>query len=118
MTVKSCTNIEFRELAKVQVKGKKESIRIFEPLYAADLTGNNRKILNQFQTARDYFSQQKWQKSRELFQSLLEQSSMPGNTKDNIKNNTTYQLYLDNIEILSQQDLAKNWSGELVFEHK
>ncbi len=114
LTVKSCKDIEFKELAKVQVKGKKESIRIFEPLFSDDLTESYSQELNQFQTARKYFNQQKWQQSRELFQSLFDKNSL----LENIKGNKTYQLYLDNIEILSQQDLAKNWSGELVFEHK
>ena len=114
LTAKNCNNIEFNELAKVQVKGKKESIRIFEPLVADDFTENDWKILKDFQTARELFCQQKWQESRELFQSLIDENFQTGITK----NNTSCQLYLDNIETLAEQKLDTEWSGELVFDYK
>lgn len=114
LTMKSCKNIEFCELAKVKIKGKKRSTRIFKPLFANDLIEGNKEILKQFQTARDYFGQQKWQQSSELFQSLLEQNSKLKSTNGNVM----FQLYIDNIEILSQQELSKSWLGELVFTHK
>ncbi len=114
LTAQSCKNIEFRELGKVQVKGKEESIRIFEPLSPGALTEKKAELLNQFQTALEHFRKQQWQHSRDVFQNLVQQNSSMGSANDEL----IYQLYLENIEVLSQQDVCENWSGELVFDHK
>ncbi len=114
LTAQSCTNIDFRELGKVQVKGKEQSIKIFEPLTPEYLTENKIQVLNQFQTALVHFSKKEWQYAREILQDLLQQNSTIENSKDDL----IYQLYIENIEILSQQEICENWSGELVFDHK
>ncbi len=114
ITAQYCKNIEFRELGKVKVKGKEEAIRIFEPLSPDTLTDDKIQLLNQFQTALEYFRKRQWQYSREIFQHLLQQNSKIEHTKDDL----IYQLYLENIELLSQKEIGENWSGELVFHSK
>ena len=114
VTARSCENIVFRELGTVKVKGKDESIRIFEPLIADRLTKKQIVQLEEFQNALAYFRNKQWQDSKDILEDLLQQNpSMENNSGKQI-----YQLYLDNIEIHSQQGVGDSWLGELVFDNK
>lgn len=119
-TAKDCKDIHFRELGSVLVKGKKDSIQIFEPFPFETLSATQTQRLEQHHQAIQYFKEQQWEKAQMLFGAL--HSSVhdiePDQKSEHNNDQIMYQLYLDNIEVHSQRKPEKNWGGELVFSHK
>ena len=113
-TAKQCKSIHFRELGIVQVKGKAESIKIFEPLSLQPLSKAEETRLKNHHTALNAFRNQQWDLAQQLFQRLLTSEN-----ESDIKNYANlYQLYLDNILNFRKQKLDQKWQGELVFSQK
>ncbi|MEE9328191.1 MAG: adenylate/guanylate cyclase domain-containing protein [Cocleimonas sp.] len=113
-TAMACPDILFRDLGSVQVKGKKQGIRIYEPLDLTELSEKEQDLLEQHNLGIKYFRQQDWQQSKVIFEGIM-------NSKEclrKVDRRIVYQLYIENIDINSQQDMPKNWSGELVFTTK
>jgi len=113
-TAAACNQMHFRDLGRVQVKGKEQGIGIFEPLSTNALSDNEKQFLSQHNLAIKCFREQKWLRSKEIFEDLI---ACQGQNKTADKQ-LIYQLYLENIAIFSQHDLAENWSGELIFTKK
>ena len=109
-TAKACKTVQFRHLGRVQVKGKKISIGIYEPISQA-LSKNKhfQDSLEKHHQALEYFYRQDWLKARKLFEEL---SSRGGDES------RMYRLYLDNIMLIKNKHLPESWSGELVFREK
>ena len=113
-TVKNCKNMHFRDLGTVQVKGKVENIRVFEPVLTGSLSAQMMEQLEQYHQALKYFKEQKWENSRRLFMGLcsaIEENGDHSHTK-------LFQLYLDKIDSYQKKDLSEKWYGELVFLQK
>lgn len=112
--VQRCNSVNFRELGRVQVKGKKNAIGIFEPLPLTALNRKEQKYLAQYQQALEYFRHQQWQEARSLFQRLHKSCIK----LDKAGDTHLYDLYLKNINLNEQKTLPENWQGVLVFETK
>ena len=113
-TKEQCQQLRFRPLGCVQVKGKQEVIRIFEPLTAISLNVEQKRYLQQHQQALDYFYQQRWDSAQRLFEYL--QKITPEFNQTN--NTLLYGLYLSNITFYKNKSLAKNWQGAINFSLK
>jgi adenylate cyclase len=113
-TAKKCKSLSFKELGRVQVKGKKNAITIFEPLPSTPLTSVERWYLRQYDTALRHFRQQNWQEARLAFQHLKTMMLELNKPEDKC----LHDLYLENIKQNEQKTLAKNWQGTLVFATK
>lgn len=115
-TAKQCKDNHFRELGIVQVKGKKEGIHIFEPLPFDQLTERQKKRLQQHHQALKNFTRQHWDSAKSQFVQL--QNSTNNMDTGYADDQVLYQLYLDNIDQLSQKNLPKDWAGKLTFQQK
>jgi adenylate cyclase len=94
----------FRELGSVHVKGKKQSVRVFEPLVKSEDAPpelREKTILHE-KAISAYYARQ-WQQAEIMFCEL--QLQYP---KDKI-----YDLYIDHIRLFSKIQLPENWGGEL-----
>jgi adenylate cyclase len=108
-TAEQCQQLRFRPLGRVQVKGKKEVIDIFEPLTPASLSIEQEKYLQQHEKALHYFYQQRWDSAHHLFEHLQKIAPEFNQATDAI----LYKLYLKNIAIYKEKSLPENWQGEL-----
>jgi adenylate cyclase len=105
-TKDQCPEHYFRFIDCVQVKGKSEAVKIYEPF---DAKGNDISVFiaeNQdYQQAYNCYLTQSWSEAMELFMRLTE--NHPGRK--------IYQIYIERITELSQQTLEMDWNG--VFTH-
>ena len=108
-TKDQCEQLRFRSLGRVQVKGKKEVINIFEPLTPVSLSVEQESYLQKHHQALHYFYQQRWDKAYRLFQNLRNIALEFNQGNDEI----LYGLYLKNITVYREKALAKDWQGEL-----
>lgn len=140
-TALACPDIPFRQLGRVQVKGKKISIAIFEPLAKSRFENAEFKgLLEQHHEALAAFARRDWDAAQRLFVDLQARTTQFNGAENAVSNNRVglyddnvalnnnvalndnaalmYQLYLDNICLLEQQDLPDDWRGELIFDEK
>jgi adenylate cyclase len=113
-TAKKCSSLYFKELGRVQVKGKENAITIFEPLPPVKLTSVEQWYLRQYEEALQHFRQQNWQEARLAFQHLKTMMLELNKPEDKC----LHDLYLENIEQNEQKKLPQNWQGTLVFVTK
>jgi len=106
-TKKQCKEIAFRYIDNVRVKGKHDSVKIFEPIATyPELTPNQH---NQLQKHTDCFSgylEGDWEKAQQCFQSLYQETHEP-----------LYLLYIERIEQHEGRP-PKNWKGIFIHQHK
>lgn len=96
----------FRHMDKIQVKGKEESINVFEPLgKLSELDEEQKLALENYHQALKLYWRQSWEEAKSLFSKLKEDSP---NTK-------IFQIYLDRIETMSKSDIDEAWDG--TFRH-
>ena len=90
----------------MQVKGKSESVKIYEPV---DTKGKNINVFiaenKDYQEAYDYYLAQNWSEAMKLFLCLSE----------NHCDRKIYQIYMKRITELKLQTLEIDWNG--VFTH-
>lgn len=97
-------DVLFRELGSIHLKGKKEAVRIFEPLCLSDqATSQQRRDISLHESALSAFYARDWRKATRLFGKLWEQ-----NPEDPL-----YGLYVDRIGQFSRGLLPDDWAGEL-----
>jgi adenylate cyclase len=95
-----------RLIDKVQVKGKEQPIRIYEPLcLEKDATEEQLELVKKYNEAHDFYLQQEWDKAEVCFKALEEQE----------ENKVLYTVYLERIANLRNQELAADWDG--TFRH-
>jgi adenylate cyclase len=106
MTKDQCPEHTFRFIDCVQVKGKSESVKIYEPV---DTKGKNINVFiaenKDYQEAYDYYLAQNWSEAMKLFLCLSE----------NHCDRKIYQIYMKRITELKLQTLEIDWNG--VFTH-
>jgi adenylate cyclase len=94
-----------REVDRVQVKGKREAVQIFEPLgHGAQIDESVKEELSHYHQALDDYRQQSWDSAEQTLQRLQQQKPHP-----------LYQLYLERIARFRERPPAKGWGG--VYQH-
>jgi adenylate cyclase len=105
-TVELCPDIIFGFVDRIQVKGKDEPIAVYQPLgLESEVTNGQKEEIERFSLAYSDYLQQNWVQATSKLVEL--QQDFP-ETK-------LYQVYLDRIQDLREQDLAQDWDG--VFRH-
>ncbi len=99
-TISYQTQFEFRLIDKVKVKGRHETVRIYEPI-----TEEMRPTLADYQMALDYYFAQKWNEAKALFSTLAQQYP-------DVK---LFKLYLVRIIDFEKSPPPENWDGS--WEH-
>lgn len=104
-TRKQCPKIVFRYIDYVQVKGKEDAIKIYEPiLMLVDLTVEQSIQLETHENAFKYYLSGEWDQAKQLLEQLYKQTSEP-----------LYHLYLDRINSYSETS-PDNWSA--IYKHQ
>jgi len=98
-----------RLIDKVQVKGKEESIRIYQPLCMQDdadeaLLG----LVDEYHRAYKQYVEQDWDEAQRIFTNLKQRD--PGVM--------LYDVYLDRINDLRHADLEADWDGTFRYTTK
>ena len=104
------SNIEFRELDLVQVKGKDEPVTIFE-VCNSDLEPIREQKLGsreKFAEALTNYRAQKWTAATTKFKSCLKDCPADG----------AAELYLERCKVFKKTPPPKDWKGEQVFTQK
>jgi len=108
-TVLDAPSFFYKELDKVQVKGKSEPIVIYQPLSdGAAVPGALRAEVEQHHHALTLYRDRRWKQARDVFQALKRQS----------ENHPLYPLYLTRIERFIQEEPGDHWSGVFEFQDK
>lgn len=97
----------FRELDLVKVKGKAQAIRVYEPLCRTEEA--NESVFEElmgYDYALGLYRERKWEEAHQAFREMQEKWS----------EKRIYQLYIERIELLSQNDPGEEWDG--VYERK
>ncbi len=104
-TIKGLDQYAFREIDRIQVKGKEASVNVYEPIGKRDaLSQEQLNELDEYHKALDYYRNQQWQEALEIFKKLNTQSEQ-----------TIYKIYLERIEEYRSQELPKDWNA--VYKH-
>jgi len=91
-----------RRVDKVQVKGKEESICIYQPLCEESAaTDGLRELVDEYHRAYDYYLAQRWNEAETLFRWLQQ---IDPDTQ-------LYSIYLQRIPTLREQQLPADWDG-------
>ena len=105
-TAQLCPEIAFSFIDRIQVKGKDEPIAVYKPLgLKSKITKKEQTELFGFTQAYCLYLNQAWDQAIDALEIL----------KVDYPQATIYQLYLDRIENLRNQPVAKSWDG--VFRH-
>jgi len=104
------SNIEFRELDLVQVKGKEEPVTIFEVCNSDPEPIREQKLgsREKFAEALTNYRAQKWTAATTKFKSCLKDCPADG----------AAALYLERCKIFKNTPPPKDWKGEQVFTQK
>ena len=95
-----------RLVDKVQVKGKEQPIRIYEPLCLdKDASPELRELVDAYHQAHDFYLQQQWDQAEQCFRELAQRDT----------GRLLYSVYLERIENLRTQNLTGDWDG--TFRH-
>jgi adenylate cyclase len=90
----------------VQVKGKEQPIRIYEPLCPEnEATEAQLELVRKYNEAHDFYLQQEWGKAEVCFKALEESED----------NKVLYSVYLERIADLRNHALPEDWDG--TFRH-
>lgn len=100
-TIAYQTGFEFRLIDKVKVKGRHETVRIYEPVVDDDM----KSILPAYNMALDYYFAKKWVEARQQFSALAKKFP-------DVK---LFQLYLMRIIDFEKSPPPENWDGS--WEH-
>ncbi|MCK5898122.1 MAG: adenylate/guanylate cyclase domain-containing protein [Methylococcales bacterium] len=99
----------YRELDKVQVKGKTEPVTIYEAIGHRDtVSPDYLSYLELLQQALLYYYRQNWLQSKQIFSQLQQQQP----------DNHLHQLYLERIEAFKHNPPAQNWDGTFIHKTK
>ncbi|MBU0968332.1 MAG: adenylate/guanylate cyclase domain-containing protein [Proteobacteria bacterium] len=96
-----------RFVDRVQVKGKKLPVNIFEPLCEGEPDGDLRREVTRFQEAITAYRQQDFIAARQIMSALYEQNNLK-----------LYRLYLERIDVFLSAPPPRDWDGVFTFTTK
>jgi adenylate cyclase len=103
------TNFIFRLLDRVQVKGKKKGVKIYEVIgFQSQLTPELSQELEHHHQALELYSQQHWDDAQALMDQL--HTTYPSKK--------IYSIYLQRIEVFKKTPPEADWSGIFVHQEK
>ena len=98
-----------RLIDKVQVKGKDEPIQIYQPLcLMSEATEDLRVLVDDYHRAHQNYLERNWDSAERQFRKLLEKE--PGTH--------LYEVYLERIAHLRNEELPEDWDGTFRFTTK
>jgi adenylate cyclase len=96
----------YRFVDRIQVKGKNEPVRVYEPLCRKEELNSEQRIeLAQYEAAHALYLEQNWEAASRAFEQLM----------DEYPQQKLYVVYSDRIQNLRHQALPADWDG--VFRH-
>jgi adenylate cyclase len=105
-TAELCPDITFAFIDRIQVKGKDEPIAVYQPLgLTTQVTREQKEEVARFSVVYDEYLQQSWVSALSKLDDL----------KIDFPESKIYQVYLDRIQNLREQELTQEWDG--VFRH-
>lgn len=97
----------YREVDYIQVKGKNEAIKVFEPLsFIGAASSEQKAFVKHFHDARQLFLQRDWQEAKRLFKELYNEDK---------SSSMLYTVYLERCAMYSSHPPAADWQG--VWKH-
>jgi adenylate cyclase len=108
-TRKACSIVTYRELGLVQVKGKNELARIYEPS-SPDMDPHSTMVtkLHRHNQALHHYYDREWDAAAEIFRTL----------KDEQPDDPLYDYYLKRIDEFRDDPPPPEWQGEIRFTVK
>jgi adenylate cyclase len=108
-TINALQNWTCREVERVKVKGKHQSITIYEPLGPTpEIDAQIHEELRQWNEALESYRGQQWAEARSRLQGLARQHP----------DRTLYALYLERLDSLEGLALGPDWDGSTQFQTK
>lgn len=105
-TKNSAPDFVYRFVDCIQVKGKEEPVKVYEPLGLPDeIDARVYTQLSLLNDAQNFYKNKNWEKAKAIFIQLQKMSFCP-----------LYGLYLERIAQLEKTALPENWNG--VFKHE
>jgi adenylate cyclase len=99
------TGFVCRFVDRIQVKGKEEAIRVYEPLgIEGEVEQTVLDEIAEYEAAYQLYLSRSWPEAKQAFEVLYQQSPI-----------TLYQVYSERIDDLKQQSLPDDWDG--TFRH-
>ena len=107
--VGTVTNVIYRELDRVRVKGKLEPISIYEPVgLKGSVVDQMLDEIDRFHRVLDKYREQNWDAAEEALTRLAQAEP----------NRKVYQVYLERVANLRAKPPGKNWDGVFTFTTK
>jgi adenylate cyclase len=108
-TREAVSDVLYRELDDVRVKGKDRPVRIYEPMGVKTKVSRQMKDeLKVYSQARKYYRDQQWDLAELQFINLQNMSPMM----------KLYSVYLDRIHFFRQNPPGDNWDGVFTYKTK
>jgi len=105
----ACHSIEFLELDKVRVKGKEQTVTIYQPLgQRIRLSNSDIEMSNLYHQALQHYRQQHWLEAKSRLQGLYQR----------VPSCMLFQIYLGRIDEFIQHPPPANWDGTTNLETK
>lgn len=109
-TQKQAKEFIFHTLDKVQVKGKKQSVRIYEPIcHKQELNETLQKKLHLHEEALKAYWSKEWESAKELFQKLIDLSP---------ERKLFYQIFQERIQGFERSPPPPDWDGTHILESR
>ena len=103
-------NFKIRDLDDIRVKGKQESLKIFEVMLPSNFSSEGQldDLIGLFEEGRKAYREQDWGKAKGLFSKciLIHPDESPA------------RIYLRRIEIYQQKQFIQDWDGVYTFNYK
>jgi len=107
-TKKQTPGLAYRRIDRVQVKGKENSVNIYQPMgFESELTAEQKAGINEFHTAVDMYQNQMWSEAIEVFERFAEESPA-----------LLYELYINRCKQYQLRPPGPDWDGTTKFDLK
>lgn len=117
-TQAACPDVLFRLVDRIKVKGKQKPVQVYEPIGIIERVSCEQQLaVARFHYALYYYFHQQWDEARGIILDLQQGGSI--NYKSDCSIPLLYQLYLDRIEALREENLIEtSWNGVYIHTSK